>query len=434
MTESAPHFVCTDDASSLWKSVLHHLAHRLAPHTRDVLATNACCLERTSDQLRIAANEAELDAWIRAGHLGAIESTLASLSDGAVSLALAPVADVSRLRSDPSYTFASFVTSPANAAARERARAFASGRNGEAILIHGPAGAGKTHLLRAIAAISEERSRNALYREGEQLALELVSAIRGDDIEGFRARLAAPDALLLDDVHALAGREATQDELVRTLDALQARGVPIAMASTKPAERIAGLIEPLRERLAAFAAIEVRPAEWETRVAIVLGRARRWGVEPSPAVGAFLASRSRSNLAGLDALLTRLMSRSSSARSLEDLELVRHLLSDAAERLVRVTPEDVLTAVSRHFNVRLRELRSTSRSPRITTPRQIAMYLVRRHCNLSYPEIGRRFHRHHTTALHSDRVIQEQLAENASLRAAVLLVEKELARISEEGG
>jgi chromosomal replication initiator protein len=151
-------------------------------------------------------------------------------------------------------------------------------------------------------------------------------------------------------------------------------------------------------------------------------------------VAAFLAGRSRSNLGGLDALLTRLMSRSASVRSLEDLELVRHLLSDAAERLVRVTPEDVLTAVSRHFNVRVRELRSSNRSPRITTPRQIAMYLVRRHCNLSYPEIGRRFHRHHTTALHSDRVIQEQLSENASLRAAVLLVEKELARVSEEGG
>jgi chromosomal replication initiator protein len=436
MTESAPHFVCADDASSLWKSVLHHLAHRIAPHTRDVLAASTCCLERTADQLRVAANEAELDAWIRAGHLGAIESTLANLSDGSVALALTPVGDVANLSCDPSYTFASFVTSPSNASARDRARSFATGRTTEAILVHGPAGAGKTHLLRAIAAAFAQRApgRIAAYRSGEQLSLELVAAIRADDVEGFRACLADASVLVVDDVSALAGREATQEELVRTLDALGARGAPVAMASTKPAERTAGLIEPLRQRLASFAAIEVRPAEWETRLAIVLARARRWGVEPSPAVAAFLAGRSRSNLAGLDVLLTRLMSRSSSARSLEDLELVRHLLSDAAERLVRVTPEDVLTAVSRHFNVRLRELRSTSRSPRITTPRQIAMYLVRRHCGLSYPEIGRRFHRHHTTALHSDRVIQEQLAENASLRAAVLLVEKELARISEEGG
>jgi chromosomal replication initiator protein len=438
MSESAPHLVCSDEASSLWKSLLHHLAHRLAPHTRDAIATNTRCLERTAGQLRVAANAAELDAWIRAGHLGAIEGALASLSDGAVALAFVPVDDVAALHSDPSYTFATFVTSPANAAARDRARAFAKlrGGAGQAILFHGPLAAGKTHLLRAIAAARAERSpaASSLLRSGEQLSLELVAAIRADEIEQFRARLASAGALLVDDVHALAGREATQEELVGALDALSARGVPVALTSARPTERTAGLIEPLRERLAAIEAIEVRPAEWETRVAIVQARSRRWGVEPSPAVATFLAGRSRANLGGLDGVLTRLLGRSSSTRSLEDVDVVRHLLSDAADRLERVTPEDVLTAVSRHFNVRLRELYSTSRSPRITTPRQIAMYLVRRHCGLSYPEIGRRFRRHHTTALHSDRVVQEHLAENASLRAAVLLVEKELARISEEGG
>lgn len=438
MTDSAPHFVCTDEASSLWKSVLHHLAHRLAPHTRDALATSSRCIERSDGQLRVAVLETELDAWIRAGHLAVLESALASLSDGATALAFVPVASVDDLRSDPSFTFASFVSSPANAAARDRARAFALARDGgtRSLLIHGAAGAGKTHLLRAIAAAGEERkpSCGSLYRSGEQLSLDLVNAIRGDDIAAFRERIASPGACTSSTSNALAGREATQEELVRALDALRQRGAPVALTSAKPAERTSGLIEPLRQRLAHFDAIEVRPAGWETRVAIVLARARRWGVEPSPSVGAFLASRSRSNLAGLDALLTRLMSRASSARCLQDLELARHLLSDAADRLVRVTPEDVLTAVSRHFNVRLRELSSSNRSPRITTPRQIAMYLVRRHCNLSYPEIGRRFRRHHTTALHSDRVVQEQLAENASLRAAVLLVEKELARISEEGG
>jgi chromosomal replication initiation ATPase DnaA len=145
MTEIAPHLVCSDEASSLWKSVLHHLAHRLAPHTRDVIAANTRCLERTSAQLRVAANEVELDAWIRAGHLGALEGALASLADGAIALAFVPVDDVASLHSDPSYTFATFVTSPANAAARERARAFAKARAdaGQAMLFHGPAGAAR---------------------------------------------------------------------------------------------------------------------------------------------------------------------------------------------------------------------------------------------------------------------------------------------------
>ena len=213
--------------------------------------------------------------------------------------------------------------------------------------------------------------------------------------------------LLLDDVHALHGREATQEELLRSLEQLEERGVPVAVALAKPPERCTGLIEPLRKRLARLEQLEVRPPEWETRLAIVLARTRSWGVEPKPAVAELLASRLRGNLAQLDVLLTRLLTQSSCSHALDDIGAVKHLLSHASDPLIRVTPEDVLNAVAQQFNVRPRDLRSSSRSPRITTPRQIAMYLVRRHCGLSYPEIGRRFAKHHTTALHSDRVVQQ---------------------------
>ena len=438
MTASAPGLVGTDGAMSLWKSVLHSLAHRFAPTTRDALLESTRCLGRTSDSLRLAANLADLEGWIRAGHLGAIEATLATLTDGAVTLALTPVDDVSLLVSDPTHSFATFVASPANSLARERARALTSdaGARGGGIAFHGAAGAGKTHLLRAIAAqrAAHDPARGVLFRSAEQLSLDLVSAISSEDIASFRARLLASSALLLDDVHTLGGREATQEELLRSFDLLEERGIPVAVTLAKSPERSPGLIEPLRARLARFETLEMKPPEWETRVAIVLSRIRRWGVEPNPAVAALLASRLRGNLDRLDAVLTRLMTQSSCGRGLEDVEITKYLLSHSADPQIRVTPEDVLNAVSQQFNVRARDLRSTSRSPRVTAPRQIAMYLVRRHCGLSYPEIGRRFARHHTTALHSDRVVQEQLGENASLRAAVLLIEKELMRVSEEGG
>jgi chromosomal replication initiator protein len=423
---------------SLWKSVLQVLAHRLAPTTRDSLLEHTRCLERTADSLRLAANLGELEAWIRAGHIGAIESTLSSLTDAAVALALLPVKDVAKLEVDPTFTFASFVASPANATARERARKFASGpaENGAGIAIHGAAGSGKSHLLRAIAATHAEREPGAsvCYRTAEQLSLDLVGAIASEGVAAFREQLLASSLLLLDDVHALHGREATQEELVRTLEQLEARNLPVAVALAKPPERCTGLIEPLRKRLARLEQLEVRPPEWETRLAIVLARTRSWGVEPKPAVAELLASRLRGNLAQLDVLLTRLLTQSSCSHALGEIAAVKHLLSHASDPLIRVTPEDVLNAVAQQFNVRPRDLRSPSRSPRITTPRQIAMYLVRRHCGLSYPEIGRRFAKHHTTALHSDRVVQQQLGENASLRAAVLLVEKELMRLSEDGG
>ena len=162
--------------------------------------------------------------------------------------------------------------------------------------------------------------------------------------------------------------------------------------------------------------------------------ARRWGAEPSDPVAAFLATKLRSVLGHLDATLTRLMTRASAGNALFDLEVVKRLLNETGEKPAEISTGDVFNAVARQFDVRVRDLRSQSRSARVTVPRQVAMYLVRRYCGLSYPEIGRLFARHHTTALHSDRVVQGQLADNTSLRAAVVLVEKELLRLSEGGG
>ena len=438
MTASAPGLVSTDGAISLWKSVLHSLAHRFAPATRDVLLQSTRCLERTSDSLRLTATRDDVEAWIRAGHIGAIEASLSNLTNGSVALALIPVDDVMALKADPIFSFATFVASPANSDARTRAYEFASDAValGGGVAIHGAPGSGKTHLLRAIAARREDLDPEAavLYRRGEQLSLDLVSAISTGEVATFRERLLASTALLLDDVHVLYGREATQAELLRSLDLLEERGIPIGVALPKPPARCLGLIEPLRKRLGRLESIAVRPPEWETRVAIVLARTRRWGIEPKPEIAALLATGLRGNLSRLDALLTRLMSQSSWPSGLEDPEAVKHLLNHATDPPLRVTPEDVMSAVSRQFNLRPRDLRSADRSPRITTPRQIAMYLVRRHCGLSYPEIGRKFNKHHTTALHSDRVVQNHLGENASLRAAVLLVEKELMRVTEDGG
>lgn len=438
MTASAPGLVCTDGAISLWKSVLGALSHRLAAATRDSLAQSTRCLEQAAASLRLAVNRSEIESWIRAGHVAAIESSLSSLTDGAMTLALIPVDDVRAISGDPSSSFESFIASPSNSAALSRARSFAGDgvAAGGGLVLSGGPGSGKTHLLRAIAARRESLDPESpvLYRRADQLSLDLVGAIATGELSSFREHLVASAALLLDDVHELKGREATQEELARVLELVEERGIPVAIALAKPPERCPGLVEPLRRRLARLESVAVRPPEWETRVAIVLARARKWGVEPAPAVAALLASGVRGNLARLDSILTRLLSQSSWCGGLEDVEAAKLLLSHASDPPIRITPEEVMSAVAQQFNLRPRDLRSGKRSARFTTPRQIAMYLVRRHCGLSYPEVGRRFAKHHTTALHSDRVIQSQLGENASLRAAVLLVEKELMRVSEDGG
>jgi chromosomal replication initiator protein len=193
-------------------------------------------------------------------------------------------------------------------------------------------------------------------------------------------------------------------------------------------------MEPLRERIRSGTALELIAPEWETRVAIILDRIRRWQVQAEPEVATFLAGKLRADLQRIDSVLTRLLTHPSCRSGLSDLEVVRHLLDEASRHPLRVAPEEVISTVARHFNLRQRDLRSSTRSRRVAGPRQIAMYLLRQHCGLSYPEIGRRFERHHTTALHSVRLTRQRLNESAALRSAVALLEKELLRRSEESG
>ena len=118
-----------------------------------------------------------------------------------------------------------------------------------------------------------------------------------------------------------------------------------------------------------------------------------------------------------------------------DLARVRSALGDPTGHPPQTTPETVLRVVGRHFRLRVRDLRSRARSQRFTVPRQIAIYLIREHCERSYPEIGQLFRRHHTTALHACRVVARRLLEDEALGATIGELEQQIrAEDSTESG
>ena len=416
ITSVGPHSSLRE-AESLWKSLVNYEPERLPGRTRQDLVANSRCLDLSTDTLRVALDAARVRAWIEDSSLSFLGTALHAVTAGAVELALVPLEAATTREQDSSYSFTSFITSPSNQPAFALASEFARQRDcATTLFVHGRQGSGKSHLLRAIAA---------------ELSLELIGAIWNNNLEQFRRKLGKASALLVDDVDALAGREATQDELAHSLKKLA--GVPVVFSASDGVERVRDLIAPLHEQLQVATSLELLAPEWETRVAIVLDHIRRWQVAAAPDVASFLAGELRSDLRRVDAVLTRLLTHPSCKAGLSDLEVVRHLLQGSSGQRIKVTPESVISTVARHFNLRQRDLRSSSRSRRIASPRQIAMYLIREHCALSYPEIGRRFGRHHTTALHSVRMVKRRLDDSGAVRAAVALLEKELLRWSEKG-
>ncbi len=424
--------------SPVWASIVAALRPKLSPPHRDALSQDVRFVESTDTSLRVGVLAQQLPSWVQGGLLALVDASVTDVVDGNCDLGIVPVPSKPLpLPLDPAHTFDHFTTGPSN----QRARDLAFGvtrrprQRPNPMLLYGPEAAGKTHLLRAVAqelAAGGESGRVHCI-SSERLSLELISAMRAQQLAEFQTRSGAWDALLVDDIDALDGREATQQELLRALEALVARGAPVVLTAPEPPHAIRGLSTGLREALSAECCVELTRPSWEMKVAIVLDRIDGFGVASDPEVASFLVGRLGSNLDRLDALLTRLLTHPLCSHGLTDVEVVRRVLGSGRMQAGPIPPEVVISLIARHFNLRIRDLRSATRSPRITTPRQIAMYLLRRHCSLSYPEIGQRFGRHHTTALHSVRQITRRLDDNAGLRSSVRLLEKELLQSLEEG-
>jgi chromosomal replication initiator protein len=421
-----------------WGAILEHLSTRLSVGECEALQKDLRLLEARGGVLRVALPSSTLGDWLTGGQLSQLRSSVNAVSGGRLELALSPFDEaVSSLPLDPTHTFARFIVGPSNHEARAAVEAAKQSvrAGGLPLFLHGPSGSGKTHLLHAAAhALALDSHAEVTYLTADELCHDLIAAISDHALERFRSHYQRRSALIIDDIDRLAGRDATQSELQPIIRALVAQGTPVIVAARAAPDALEGFSDELRARLSSGVVSELRLPEWEARVAILLDRARRWSVDILPDVGSFMVARAGSNLEALDLFLTRLLCRPEPPSALTDVDQVAQALEPSYASSLKSPPSAVVSLVARHFNLRVRDLRSSSRSRRITLPRQVAMYLMREHCELSFPDIGRRFGRHHTTVLHSCRRIASELDRNGNLRAAVRLLQKELVQMSEECG
>jgi chromosomal replication initiator protein len=420
-----------------WVAVVESLPRRLSRARIDQLLCDARFVAVDETNLRIGLSQSRVPSWTQSGDLAQIDAHVAELSDCSIELTIVPIRDdESCTAGDPTLSLERFVVGPANQAAYDAALALARDATHAGLLVlAGPANSGKSHLLSAISQklAGHKEYEGARILSAGTLASELVVAIRQRELDAFRSRYGSYPALLVDDLHQLADRGATQQELPSAIEALLARGKPVVLTSAVPPPELRDFSERLRSTLRGAYCLPLRFPDWETRVALVLQRIAAWGVPADERDASLIVGELGEQLGRLDALLTRLLIHSPGVDNLADGDSIRDALQ-ARPRLRGVGAEAVMGMVIRHFGLRAREIRSATRSPRVTIPRQIVMYLLRRHCALSYPEIGRRLGRHHTTALHSVRQVTRLLERNGNLRATVRLLEKELKRVQDDGG
>jgi chromosomal replication initiator protein len=337
---------------------------------------------------------------------------------------------------NPRFTFPEFVVGSSNQIAHAAALAVAErpGEKYNPLFIYGGAGLGKTHLATAIGHhlwSSPSSSRKVLFMPTEVFMNELINSIRRERIEKFRERFRRIDALILDDVQFLAGRERTQDEFFHTLNALRAERHQIVLTSDKVPREIAGLEERLCNRFESGLIADIAAPDLETRIAILQKKAALEDVTLPSEVAVYVAQNICSNIRELEGCLTRLAALASVTGTSITIEFACQALHDLI-RIYESKPdiEAIQRIVSDSFHIPLTDLKSKKRTQRVAFCRQVAMYLCRKMTSNSFPSIGTHFARDHSTVIHAFNLIERRVNNDAAFRFWIEKTERRLKNTS----
>jgi chromosomal replication initiator protein len=322
---------------------------------------------------------------------------------------------------NPKYLFKTFVVGKSNEFAHAAAKAVAENpsHSYNPLFLYGGVGLGKTHLLHAIGheILRSRPQLRVLYLAAEQFVNELINSIRFDRMPAFRERYRTIDVLMIDDVQFIANKERTQEEFFHTFNTLYTSQKQIILSSDSSPRNIPTLEERLRSRFEWGLIADIQPPDLETKMAILQRKAYLENVGLPEEVAEFIAQQVKSNIRELEGLLNRVIAFSSLTGKAMSAALARETLKDILpEEGKKPNPNEIIKLVARHYDLKISEIKSKSNSQQVVFPRKVAMFLLRKLSELSYPEIGKLFNdKHHSTVMYSVKDIEERRAKDPDL-------------------
>jgi chromosomal replication initiator protein len=395
-------------------------------------------VEQELNTLKLLAPNRFVMDWVRKHFLDRIRELITSLDDSkSISVKLTigsqskpnQVAQpgstsqpLSRLKTNTGLSenqkFSNFVEGKSNQLARAAGIQISNqpGSEYNPLYIYGGVGLGKTHLMHAIGnqIKANKPDANVLYVNCERFVSDYVKALQHGKINDFKNSYRSLDALLVDDIQFLADKSQSQEEFFHTFNALYEASAQMIITCDRYPKEIEGLEDRIRSRLGWGLAVDIKPANLETRVAILNSKAEQAKAIVPDDVAFFIAERFKSNIRELEGALKRVIAHSRFTGQTITQDFTRLALKELlAVQDKPVTIDMIQKLVAEYYKIRIADLLSSRRNRSITRPRQLAMALTKLLTRHSLPEIGNAFGgRDHTTVLHACRKIEELRRED----------------------
>lgn len=340
---------------------------------------------------------------------------------------LSPISPGDSSTLNPKNTFATFVAGESNNLAHAASLAVANspGIKYNPLFMYGGVGLGKTHLMHAIGhkILEKDPTKRVLYISSEKFTNELINSIRDGNTESFRNKYRTIDVLMVDDIQFLYKKERTQEEFFHTFNTLYDAKKQIIISSDRRPSESQDLEDRLRSRFEWGLLADIKPPDFETRVAILKKKAMLESIEAPNDGLRYIAGRIQNNIRELEGALTRVAAFASLYNKPITIELIKEAMRDISPETPTksVTFELIQEVVASHCKVKVEDMLSKKRTNEIATARQIAMYLCRDMIDgASLPQIGECFGgRDHTTVMHAYNKISAKCVEDTKFNSSI---------------
>jgi chromosomal replication initiator protein len=290
--------------------------------------------------------------------------------------------------------------------------------------IYSQAGVGKTHLLHSIGhhLLSNNPSFSVKCLSADAFTSEFTYAIKNRRLQEFRAGYCNMDLLLFDDIQMLGGKKRTQMEFLYIFNRLHASNSQIVITGDRQPAELRLFNPQLKSRLGWGLLAEIQAPDQQAKLEMI----KKWAGKnhlPIPEDVIFFLAKSHKDIKTLYRLLVKIGTYASLSKGEIKISTIRSLMKDHMK--IQIGIEDIKSIVSSYYKISMEDLDSQKKQRQFSYPRHLAMYLSRKHTDLSYKEIGQAFgDRDHSTVIYAARRIEQSQNKGGVISSDLKKIEK----------